>query len=97
MKCQQVYRLMQAYLDVEVTPDEERQVEAHIRACPRCRRRLVHLAQAANQLADGTRASVSKDFTHRLISRLEAGELGAVDDIPELAKSRPRPTDTKLR
>lgn len=67
---------MQAYLDVAVTPEQERLVEAHIRACPKCRRKLVHLAQAANRLEDGDKASVGNDFTTRLIARLAAGELG---------------------
>lgn len=78
MKCQEVYHLIQAYLDVAVTPEQERQVEAHIRACPKCRRRLVSLAQAANRIQDGDRARVANDFTARLIARLEAGEPGAM-------------------
>jgi anti-sigma factor RsiW len=70
MKCRQIYPLMQAYLDGEVTPEEERQVEAHIRACQVCRHRLVDLARTANRISDDQRIDPSEDFTRRLLAQL---------------------------
>lgn len=71
MKCEEVYRWLQAYLDTEVTADEERMVERHIRGCLACRRRLVGLAQTINKLQQSDRLTPRQDFTKRLMERLE--------------------------
>jgi anti-sigma factor RsiW len=71
MKCEEVYAWLQAYLDTEVTAEEERMVEKHIRACIVCRRRLVELAQTVNELRRADPLTPRQDFTKRLMERLE--------------------------
>lgn len=71
MECADVYRWLQAYLDDGVTAEQERAVEAHIRACPSCRRRLVEMARAVNALERSADVSPRAEFTRRLYETLE--------------------------
>ncbi|HCW50829.1 MAG TPA: hypothetical protein DGR79_01990 [Clostridiales bacterium] len=71
MECAEVYNWLQAYLDGGVTAEQERAVEAHIRACPHCRRRLVELARAVNALERSEDLSPRPEFTRRLYEVLE--------------------------
>lgn len=71
VKCNQVYEWLQAYLDTEVTAEEERMVERHIRACPTCRQRLLELAQTINQLRESERLTPRQDFTKQLWETLQ--------------------------
>jgi predicted anti-sigma-YlaC factor YlaD len=71
LDCAAVYKWMQAYLDAAVTAEQERTVEAHIRACAYCRRRLVELARAVNALEGAEPISPRAEFTRRLYERLE--------------------------
>ncbi len=71
MNCAEVYGWLQAYLDAGVSPEQERAVEAHIRACPDCRRLLVELARAVNVLERTGAVSPRADFTRRLYETLE--------------------------
>lgn len=71
MKCEEVYAWLQAYLDTEVTPEEERMVERHIRACSTCRRRLVELAQTIRRLEKTQRLTPGQEFTRKLMDRLQ--------------------------
>ncbi|MDP2871929.1 MAG: zf-HC2 domain-containing protein [Bacillota bacterium] len=71
MKCEEVYQWLQAYLDTEVTAEEERMVEKHIRGCVHCRRRLVELSQTINQIQKAGQLTPRQDFTKRLMERLE--------------------------
>jgi anti-sigma factor RsiW len=70
LKCEEVYVWLQAYLDTEVTADEERMVERHIRGCAACRRRLVELAQTVNRLRESEHLTPRQEFTRRLMERL---------------------------
>ena len=70
MKCEEVYAWIQAYLDTEVTPEEERMVERHIRSCIACRKRLVELAQTIRQLEKTGELTPRQDFTRRLLERI---------------------------
>lgn len=71
MKCDEVYAWLQAYLDTAVTPEEERMVERHIRACLACRRRLVELAQTIRRLETTDKLTPRQEFTRRLMDRLQ--------------------------
>jgi len=71
LNCADVYEWLQAYLDAGVTPEQERAVEAHIRACPECRRRLVELARTVNALERQGPVAPRADFTRRLYETLE--------------------------
>lgn len=69
-KCPEIYPLLQAYLDATLSMAEEDALEKHLRACLRCRSRLVALARTANTLRDAPRAHATEDFTRRLFDRL---------------------------
>lgn len=71
MNCSEVYQWLQAYLDAGVTAEQERAVEAHIRGCIDCRRRLVQLAQAVNALERSEPIPPRAEFTQRLYATLE--------------------------
>lgn len=90
MDCADVYNWLQAYLDAGVTAEQERAVEAHIRACLSCRRKLVELAQAVNALERTEPISPRAEFTLRLHETL-CRETGV--PLPEASppgpKSRP--------
>lgn len=70
MKCEEVYVWLQAYLDTEVTAEEERMVEKHIRSCAPCRKKLVELAQIVNRIKESDRLTPRQEFTRRLMERL---------------------------
>jgi len=71
LKCEEVYGWLQAYLDTEVTAEEERMVEKHIRGCALCRKRLVELAQTVNRIRESERLTPRQEFTRQLMQRLE--------------------------
>lgn len=71
MDCAEVYRWLQAYLDYSVTAEQERAVEAHIRGCPSCRRRLLSLARTVSALERADRVPPRVEFTLRLRRTLE--------------------------
>jgi anti-sigma factor RsiW len=71
LDCADVYNWLQAYLDAGVTAEQERAVEAHVRACPSCRRRLVDMARAVNALERSGDVSPRAEFTRRLYETLE--------------------------
>lgn len=50
MNCKDIDKLLSAYLDSEVPPEEREQIEAHLSACPHCRKELEALASTQNQL-----------------------------------------------
>ncbi|RJQ08628.1 MAG: hypothetical protein C4551_04865 [Bacillota bacterium] len=71
MNCAEVYRWLQAYLDSSVTAEQERAVEAHIRACVFCRRKLVEMARAVNALERTGDIPPRAEFTRRLYEALK--------------------------
>lgn len=71
MKCEEVYQWLQAYLDTEVTAEEERMVEKHIRGCIPCRKKLLELAETVNRITESEKLTPRQDFTRRLWERLE--------------------------
>ena len=50
MNCKDINRLLTAYLDGEVTPEEQEQIQAHLSTCPHCREKLEALAATQNNL-----------------------------------------------
>ncbi|MEW6032551.1 MAG: zf-HC2 domain-containing protein [Bacillota bacterium] len=71
VECADVYKWLQAYLDASVTAEQERAVEAHIRACLECRRKLVELARAVNALERSEPLPPRAEFTRRLYEALQ--------------------------
>ena len=70
MKCEEVYHFLQAYLDGEIGPEEERKLEAHVRLCPSCKKKLFSLQGLITSIEDLDEARPDEGFTKRLIERL---------------------------
>lgn len=70
LKCDEVYHFLQAYLDGEIGPDEERKLEAHVRLCPSCKKKLFSLQRLITSIEGLDEAKPGGDFTKRLIERL---------------------------
>ncbi|MEW6723783.1 MAG: zf-HC2 domain-containing protein [Bacillota bacterium] len=80
MRCNQIHRLRQAYLDDALSPDEERQLERHLRGCVFCRKRLVDMARVINRISDAKPVAPSADFTRRLLEKLGRDEATGRDN-----------------
>lgn len=71
MNCAEVYNWLQAYLDANVNAEQERAVEAHVRACLDCRHKLVELARAVNALERTQPLTPRQEFTRKLYAAIE--------------------------
>jgi anti-sigma factor RsiW len=56
MNCKDINKLLTAYLDNEVTPEERGQIEAHLSACPHCREELEAIDATQGQLRQALKA-----------------------------------------
>ncbi len=50
MDCKEIFELLAAYLDGEVTPEEKTSIEVHLPGCPQCRAELEALSAARDSL-----------------------------------------------
>jgi hypothetical protein len=60
MKCEDVNDLLAAYLDEEITPEERRQIEAHLETCEKCRDEMRLLASTQTGLRQAFDAMVAR-------------------------------------
>ncbi len=60
MNCEAVNELLAAYLDKEVSPEEQRQIEAHLATCQRCREELKALAAIREELHEALASKASE-------------------------------------
>ncbi len=75
MNCEDIDKLLTAYLEEALTPTEEEQVQAHLDSCPRCRGELEALATTRNRLTQAlnmaaSRATPPPDSWERLARRI---------------------------
>ncbi len=70
LKCDEIYHFLQAYLDGELGPAEERKLEAHVRLCPSCKKKLFSLQRLITSLESIDEVGPEGDFTKRLLDRL---------------------------
>lgn len=66
---ERVDALLPAWLDAELPPAEEQQLEAHLQGCPDCRARYERLADAVALVREAPRARPAADFTRRVVQR----------------------------
>ncbi len=59
MNCEAVNELLAAYLDKEVTPEEQRQIEAHLSTCEKCQEELRLLASTREELRQALSAKAA--------------------------------------
>ncbi len=86
MNCQDIDRLLTAYLEGALTPDEQQQVQSHLDSCPRCRGELEALATTRNRLTQAlnmaaSRATPPPDSWEQLAQRV-----GIKAEAPSLRK-----------
>jgi hypothetical protein len=60
MNCQDIDKLLTAYLEGALTPAEEEQVQSHLNSCPRCRGELEALATTRDQLTRALHMAASR-------------------------------------
>lgn len=60
MRCQEVNRLLTAYLDNEVTPSEHTLVRAHLAGCDRCQQELAALSALQGRVSQFLQAKASR-------------------------------------
>lgn len=94
MKCQEVNRLLLAYLDNEVTPSERMLIQAHLAGCDTCQQELAALSALQSRVGQflhirAAQATPSPQAWSRLQARL-AEE--ARPPLPWLPKRPQRPT-----
>jgi len=97
MPCQEIQDNLSAYLDGELPSEEARRVEAHVEACPACRRLLRELSAVSGVLGAMPHESAPRGLSDDLQSQLERRVLLAGDDDGEagaqpdrrLAQERP--------
>ncbi len=66
---ERVDALLPAWLDAELPPAEEQEVEQHLQGCPDCRARYEKLADAVALVRSVPRARPTADFTRRVVKR----------------------------
>lgn len=62
MNCNTARDLLSSYYDQELSPDEDRQMRAHVASCPQCAARLAEFGELS-QLTAGLRAPVAPSET----------------------------------
>ena len=77
MKCEDINKMLAAYLDEEVTPEERRHVEAHLASCQKCQEELRTLASTRERLrlvlrAEAARVESSPRVWERVRRRIES-------------------------
>jgi anti-sigma factor (TIGR02949 family) len=71
MKCSQVQRKLSAYLDGEVTDNERKVIEEHIKTCTQCNEELTSLAELGTTLESLKGIQVPAYFRARLRQRIK--------------------------
>lgn len=79
MKCQDVDRVLNLYIDDMLEENDKKDVASHINSCERCRRELTELETTINLLGELPEKELPSDFQDRLRSKLQA----------EVANTRP--------
>jgi anti-sigma factor RsiW len=66
MTCEQIEKLLSPYIEDELTTEERKAVDAHLRICPDCVSLLVLLQETTASLSDFPELDVSEDLMARL-------------------------------
>jgi anti-sigma factor RsiW len=82
---------LSAFVDDELAPDRRAEVEAHLDACPGCRRRLEALCDVDLALASAPLPPVSRELARRVSERVAARPDAATAREPHGARARRRP------
>ncbi|MFW6457061.1 MAG: anti-sigma factor family protein, partial [Planctomycetota bacterium] len=75
MHCENSEQILSAYLDGELSEEERRQVESHIKQCDDCRHELESLRRTVEVLHELPTIPASPDFTSRVLAELNMNEV----------------------
>jgi hypothetical protein len=68
MDCQEVYKLMNHYIDNEITPEEEKVLEFHLGRCKACQKEFSQLKEMCTTMST---MQPSHDFTTKVMGRIQ--------------------------
>lgn len=68
MKCENIEVLLSAYLEDDLSPEEKRTVEKHLKTCQSCNDLLSFIEETNKSLADFPQLEVSENLLNRLYS-----------------------------
>jgi hypothetical protein len=74
MRCFKATRLLQLYLDEQLSLEQIRPLEAHLFSCPTCRQELYFLEEIASTLRNEERVHEPADLTARVMRRIAQSE-----------------------
>jgi anti-sigma factor RsiW len=82
MKCRHVRRRISQYIDEELTPDEKKDFESHIRSCASCREELEETRTLHQVFASAQRFPAPYGFATRVLANLDEKEGAQVWGLP---------------
>ena len=87
ISCERAWELLSRQLDEPLSPEEERELEEHLAACPSCRKEQEELAQMKEALQDLEEVPAPADFTQRVMEQVGAES----QEKPKVIPLRRRP------
>lgn len=79
--CSAISEALDAYLDLELSPDEAQNVENHLANCSACERRLAELESLVAKLKTLPEPVLSRDLADSIESRIRASEMNKVETV----------------
>lgn len=71
MECQEVFKLMNRYIDGEITPEEEKVLEFHLGRCKACQIEFSQLKEMSEFLST---MEPAHDFTAKVLAKVQVGK-----------------------
>lgn len=87
ISCERAWELLSRQLDESLSPQEERELEEHLAACPSCRKKQEELAQMKEALQNLEEVPAPADFTQRVMDQV----LAESQEKPKVIPLRRRP------
>lgn len=87
ISCERAWELLSRQLDEPLSPEEERELEEHLAACPSCRKDREELAQMKEALQNLEEVPAPADFTRRVMEQVRA----EAQEKPKVVPLRRRP------
>jgi hypothetical protein len=84
---------LSSYIDAELDPEPNGELEAHLVACERCRTAIGHLREESGRIGDLARVHVPDDAVRDLFSQI--GLIAEEDDLPEGPVRHDRPASVE--
>jgi anti-sigma factor RsiW len=81
MKCRHARKMISRYVDDELTPDERRDFDSHIKGCASCRNELEETGALHELFASARRFPAPYGFSTRVLANLEEKERSRAQGI----------------